>query len=321
MGKEGKGGFFESTIFLKILSVFLALILWFFVAGDNQDALGLEVRRTFDNIPLSLRNIGADLVVTEAVDSVTLSLQGVPAAFDGLTPADLEAYVDLLNRREGWHELRVNASAPPGVSVVRIEPAKIRIYIDDLISRQMEVEGVFYGEPGRGLVILESSFEPRHVFVRGPRRKVDLTQQVVFRFDVQGLTGDVVGYKVPVFPLDSAANLVQGVTVVPEEVEVWVSLVMPEKEVPVVVSFLPEEAGAELLFVDPPLVKVRGPQRILQELEYVSTEEINLDELEEKEGIHSLTVPLAIPRMLEAVERDSVFVRFRLREESTGAGE
>ncbi|MEW5919680.1 MAG: CdaR family protein [Bacillota bacterium] len=316
MGDKGKRGFFESTIFLKILSVFLALILWFFVAGDSQDALGLEVRRTFDNIPLVMRNIGIDLVVTETAESVTLSLQGVQAAFDGLTPADLEAYVDLINRKEGWHELRINATAPPGVSVVRIEPAKVSIYIDDLISRQMDVKGNFHGEPGRGLIVMESNFEPRYVFVRGPRRKVDLTHQVIFLLDIQGITDDLVAQKVTLFPVDIEMNLVEGVTVVPEEVDVWVSLVMPQKDIPVVAAFLPEGAEVEVLSIEPPLLKLKGPQKLLDSLEQVFTQEIDLNQLEEREGILSEVVSVVIPGQLEAVDQESVRVRFRLAEQT-----
>ena len=312
MAGQGKGGFFESTIFLKILSVFLALILWFFVAGDNQDALGLEVRRTFDNIPLNLRNIGTDLVVTEAADSVTLSLQGVQAAFDGLTPAELDAYVDLLNRKEGWHELRINATAPPGVSVVRIEPSKVSIYLDDLISRQMDVEAMVQGAPGRGMIIMDSRFEPRHVFVRGPRRKVDLTDKVVFIFDVQGITEDLTAHRVTLFPVDSDSNLVKGVTVVPEEVELWVSLAMPQKDIPVLPVFLPGDIEVEVLSVEPTLVKLKGPQRLLESLDHIRTEEIDLEQLEETEGILTKVVSLVIPGQLDAVELDSVRVRFRL---------
>ena len=82
--------FSENRNILKVLAFLLALILWFFVTGDRQE-LGLETRRSFDNIPLACRNLGQDLVIVEMNEEVTLSLQGLPQAFDGLTPAALEA--------------------------------------------------------------------------------------------------------------------------------------------------------------------------------------------------------------------------------------
>ncbi|HPU36336.1 MAG TPA: hypothetical protein PLA91_06025, partial [Bacillota bacterium] len=85
------------------------------MTGDRQD-LGLETRRSFNNIPLTCRNLGQDLAIVEMNEEVTLSLQGLPQAFDGLTPADLEAYVELSGKREGRHEVRINAVAPQGLS-------------------------------------------------------------------------------------------------------------------------------------------------------------------------------------------------------------
>ena len=309
--EKEKRSFFESPLFLKILSVFIALILWFFVAGGNEDAFGLEVRRTFDNIPLSIRNMGADLVVAETLDNVTLSLQGVHAAFDGLTPADLEAYVDLNGRKEGWHEVRINAMAPPGVSVVRIDPAKANILLDNIISRQMEVDGNIQGEPAQGRLIIESNFEPGYVFVQGPARKVDQVEKVIFHLELDEAAEDFVAHPVRLFPVDSDMNKVEGLIVVPDEAAVWVRFEMPRQEVPVEVIFLPEEATVDSLSIEPQMIVIQGPQDLLDTIDSVLTDEIDLETLDDPEGQITLLVPLVIPADLQA-DRDSVRVRFYL---------
>lgn len=309
--EKEKRSFFESPLFLKILSVFIALILWFFVAGGNEDAFGLEVRRTFDNIPLSIRNMGADLVVAETLDNVTLSLQGVHAAFDGLTPADLEAYVDLNGRKEGWHEVRINAMAPPGVSVVRIDPAKANILLDNIISRQMEVDGNIQGEPAQGRLIIESNFEPGYVFVQGPARKVDQVEKVIFHLELDEAAEDFVAHPVRLFPVDSDMNKVEGLIVVPDEASVWVRFEMPRQEVPVEVIFLPEEATVDSLSIEPQMIVIQGPQDLLDTIDSVLTDEIDLETLDDPEGQITLLVPLVIPADLQA-DRDTVRVRFYL---------
>ena len=151
----------ESRNFAKIISFFLALILWFFVSGDSQEALGLEARRSFGNIPLSYRNLGEDLVIINMDHSITLSLQGVPQAFDGLTPAHLEAYVDLGGKKEGRHEVRINAEAPRGLSVVSIEPARATIILENLITKQMNVKGSLEGSLQEEKSLMKSTFLPR----------------------------------------------------------------------------------------------------------------------------------------------------------------
>ena len=312
MVKKERHSFFESKHFLKILSVFLALILWFFVAGDNRDTLGLETRRTFSGIPLVMRNVGADLVVVESVENVILSLQGVPVAFDGLTPADLEAYVDLSGRAEGWHEMRINAAAPTGVSVVRIEPARVNILLDDLISRQMGVEGIFQGEPAGGLAVHGSNFRPEAVFVQGPRRKVDLMEKVVFQIELEGTEDDIVARQVALYPVDSAMNRVEGLIVVPDRAEVWVQLGLPRREIPLKAVFRPEELMPLSIFLEPPSVELQGPRDILYAQTYISTETIDLEALGAGEGEHTFTVSLIIPEGLEAVSQSSVRVRLIL---------
>ena len=316
MGEKEKRGFFESPLFLKIISVFLAIILWFFVAGNNPDRLGTEVRRTFNDIPLVVRNLGADLLVTETVENVTLSLQGVPAAFDGLTPAHLEAYVDLNGRKEGWHELRINAIAPPGVSVVRIEPPRANILLDDLISRQMGVEASIQGEATGGLVMLDNNFEPQYVFVQGPRRKVEQVEKVIFHFELEGVDEDIIAHPVILYAIDSELNLVEELTVVPNVVELWVRFELPRREFPVEAIFLSEEAPVHSLTLEPQVVELQGPKDLLDAIEAVLTEPIDLElyrDAEDWEKQISLVVPLVIPEDLEAAQR-SVRVMFFLTE-------
>ena len=316
MAEKEKRGFFESPLFLKIISVFLAIILWFFVAGNNPDRLGTEVRRTFNDIPLVVRNLGADLLVAETVENVTFSLQGVPAAFDGLTPAHLEAYVDLNGRKEGWHELRINAIAPPGVSVVRIEPPRANILLDDLISRQMGVEASIQGEATGGLVMLDNNFEPQYVFVQGPRRKVEQVEKVIFHFELEGVDEDIIAHPVILYAIDSELNLVEELTVVPNVVELWVRFELPRREFPVEAIFLSEEAPVHSLTLEPQAVELQGLKDLLDAIEAVLTEPIDLElyrDAEDWEKQISLVVPLVIPEDLEAAQR-SVRVMFFLTE-------
>ncbi|RJX23277.1 MAG: hypothetical protein C4554_11475 [Dethiobacter sp.] len=306
MGMKFK--FMESPNFIKVLAFFLALILWFFVAGDRQDVLGLEVRRTFSGIPLTYRNLGQDLVIVGLEESVTLSLQGVPQAFDGLTPADLEAYVDLNGRREGRYELRINAAAPRGVSIVSIEPAKANVLLEDLVTRQMSVEGELLGEPAGGLIVQEINFTPTEVFIRGPRRKVDLTKKVVFRLDVSGTEGNTID-SARLYPLDVRDNFIQGITIIPDSVEVEVRLTLPQKDLPVEAVFSSNGRRVETVIVEPSVVTVKGPGHLLEEITCLFTEEIDL---KERGSVFTVDVPLVFPQGFVPHKNDTVSVRVYL---------
>lgn len=298
----------DSPNVIKILSIFLALILWFFVSGDWQDALSNEVRLTFSNIPLAYRNLGQDLAITGMEESVTLSLQGVPQAFDGLTPAHLEAYVDLNGKKEGRHEIRINAVAPRGVSIVSIDPAKVNIVLEDLITRQMTVESILQGEPGGGLVVDEVNFTPEEVFIRGPLPKVELINKVVFRLDISNEEDSVVD-SARLEPLDSRGNFIQGITIIPEQVEAVVSFALPQKDVPVEVSLKSNGRIVETIIVEPSLVSVKAPVDLLEYITAIQTEEIDLDG---RDSPFSINVPLVLPEGIVSIDYDTVRVRIYL---------
>lgn len=297
----------ENPNFLKVVAFLLALILWFFVTGDRQD-LGLEVRRSFSNIPLTYRNLGQDLVVVGLEESVTLSLQGLPQAFDGLTPADLEAYVDLNGRQEGRHELRINATAPPGVSIVSIEPAKVSVLLEDLITRQISVEDELSGEPGGGMIVQDIKFEPTEVFIRGPRRRIELVEKVVFRLNISGKEENVID-SVRLYPLDSQGSFVQGITIIPESVEVQVTFALPQKELPVEPVFINDDREIESVIVEPSEVTVIGPRQLLEELNSIPTEEIDLNE---RDTVFTEEVSLVLPEGVIVAEDGRVRVRVYL---------
>jgi YbbR domain-containing protein len=297
--------FTENPNFTKILSLFLALIMWFIVAGSKRDALGQEVRRTFTNIPLSYRNLGQDLVVMELDESVTLFLQGTPQASDGLTPADLEAYVDLGGKWKGRHELRVYAEVPPGVSIVSITPAKVNAVLEDLVTRQMSVESSLLGQPAAGLIIEKINIVPAEVFIKGPRQKADLVKKVVFHLEVNEAQGSIVS-SARLYPVDSRGSIVPGVTVTPELVDVVVNLGLPQKDLPVKAVFKNNGKSVEKSLIEPAVVRVKGPQDLLAENACLLTEEIDLSR---RPAVFSLDVPLVFPEGMLADKVDRVRVQ------------
>jgi YbbR domain-containing protein len=299
--------FSENRNILKVLAFLLALILWFFVTGDRQD-LGLETRRSFDNIPLACRNLGQDLVIVEMNEEVTLSLQGLPQAFDGLTPADLEAYVELSGKREGRHEVRINAVAPQGLSIVSIDPPRAIIILEDLVTRQMSVEDDLTGAPAGGLVVKEITFTPTEAFIKGPRRKIDLVSRVIFRLNLDGARENIVD-SARLYTLDEQGSFIQGITISPENVDVQVTLTLPSKDLPVEAVFSSSDRSVETVIIEPSSVTVMGPQSLLDELESISTEEIDL---EGRSSVFVEEVPLVLPEGLIVPENERVKVRVYL---------
>ncbi len=298
--------FTQSPHFIRVLSLFLSIILWFYVTGEQRQVLGFERTLTFRDIPVSWRNLGEDLVITEMTESVSLTLQGMEYAFDGLTPADMEAFVDLQGKEENRHDIKVNANVPRGLTVVGIQPAKATVMLHELVATQMNVTPLYRGAPGDGMIISESDFSPKEVFVRGPRRQVENIDRVVFNMDVDGHTSFLTR-DIRLYPVDNRNNIIEGVSVSPQEANVWVEFKYPRRDIPVEAIFKGENDLLRNYIVSPSSIAVEGPRYLLDEVSKITTGEIDLSVYEEDT---TLEISLELPEGLRPVEHDTVQVRF-----------
>ena len=298
--------FNQSYNFIRVLSVFLALILWFYVSGEQRQALGFERTLTFRDIPVAWRNLGEDLVVTEMTENVRITLQGMEYAFDGLTPADLDAYVDLQGKGEGRHEVKVNADVPGGLTVVGIQPSNVTVVLNELVTTQMDISPIYRGSPGNGMIIDESNFSPREVFVRGPRHKMERIDRVVFNMDVEGQSGYYT-QEVPLYPVDKGKNVVTDITVIPQEVNVWVEFTYPKRDIPVEAVFAGQEDKLHNYTISPSTITVEGPRYHLDEISTIRTVEIDLSGRDEDTVLEE--VSLELPDEIRPVNDHTVELR------------
>lgn len=301
--------FTQSLTFIRILSIFLALILWFFIAGEGQDVLGTE-SYTYSGIPLQWRNLGEDLVVAEKTESVEITLQGFPQAFEGLTPADLEAYVDLNGKEEGRHEVRINADAPPGLNIARISPSTTEVVLEELISKQMSVEVMERGEPAEGMMVDAIDYEPEEVFIRGPRNNVQEVETVAFNLDLEGAEEALI-LTASLYALDSEKNKVEDVSIIPSSVEVVVEIGFSQKQVPIAPDFTNNGDRVQTMTLEYSSVIIRAPQEILEEIESIHTAEIDLS----GRPLHfTEEVPLLFPDGVTPVNREALYIQVSLDE-------
>ncbi len=297
--------FTQSPNFIRVLSIFLALTLWFYVTGEQRQILGFERPLTFRDIPVSWRNLGEDMFVTEMTESVSLTLQGMEYAFDGLTPADLEAFVDLQGKEEGRHDIKINANVPRGLTVVGIQPAKATVLLDEMVTMQMNVTPLYRGSPGDGMIVSESEFSPREVFVRGPRRQVETIERVVFNMDVEGHTSFLTR-DIRLYPVDNRNNVIENVSISPQDADVWVEFKYPRRDIPVEVIFKGQNDRLRNYIVSPSSVTVEGPRYHLDDVSKITTEEIDLSVYEEDT---TLEITLELPEGIQSVEHGTVQVR------------
>ncbi len=211
----------------RILAVFLAIILWLFVTGDNLTRT-TPIRKVIQGVPLQIENLDDGYMVTEVPATVDITLEGVSGAFDGLTVNELESYIDLSEKFAGKYQVKVRGKPPRGLTVVAFYPEAVEVTIEELINDNFKVEIQQEGKPIRGWeALLPGKCLPEQVTVEAPRTVFDHIDQIVVKADLNGAQGVYRQELVPV-ALDREGNMLPGVEVLPGKIGVTIVLVKEE---------------------------------------------------------------------------------------------
>lgn len=121
-----------NNLFLKLISLFFAVTLWFYVA-PNAPLDTLEINYV---LPLELKNIPDNMMTTGKIeDRINVRLKGRQSVIREIDPNQLNVSLDLSSAKEGEISYKLNPkniNVPPNVEIIRIEPSTINI---ELVKR------------------------------------------------------------------------------------------------------------------------------------------------------------------------------------------
>lgn len=211
-----------------LLAVFLAVILWLFVTGDDITRTTV-VRKIIQEVPLSYENLDPGLTVVKMPQTVNMTLEGLPGIFDELAESELEAYLDLTGIEEGTHQVQVRGKAPRGLILISLAPRQVEVNIEKLQSKEYPVEVQFLGQPAAGWVRQKHSCHPVQLELEAVPALLEKVARVVVHVDLSDRSDR---FETEVMPLllDSDGNEIGGVTVSPPKVTVMVHLAPEEEE-------------------------------------------------------------------------------------------
>jgi len=165
--KEKKGGIKRETLELSavaLLCVFSITAIWFSFSKGMQTLTTIEVPVEFVN-----RNADINIFDTSA-STVSLYLSGSGALIKTLQPAQLKVAIDLRNASVGENTFNLNGHnvvLPPGVRLNRIEPAALRVTIDQTTSGKIPIQVNWAGRLPEGLVLENAVIRPSQIKVTG----------------------------------------------------------------------------------------------------------------------------------------------------------
>jgi len=302
----------ERNLAVKVLSVFLALVLWFQVMREENPV----VQETFEEVPLRPEGLGAGLVILDQQPRlVSLKVQGQARVVRKMTTAQLKATVELSELGPGVHWVPVKVEMPRGVELVQVSPAEVMLQIDRLVQQNLPVQVRLEGKVHEDFRHQDPRVHPEVVMISGPASLVEAVASVWVRVSLQGAREDL-SVQVEVRPLDETGREVAGVHVEPKAVTVEIPVVPlpPAKMVTVQPVLVGQPApGYEVSSVacQPARVKVRAPQDRLARIGAAYTEAISVAGRSE-DLVH--TVRVIMPEGATHLEPTTVRVTVQIAE-------
>jgi YbbR domain-containing protein len=183
-----KKGIF-SDMGLKILSVALAMSLWFFVTYRGQSEMAIDAPIEFKNVPWGLE------ILRQSIKRVSLNISGHERLLKALRPMDVRVVIDMSDAKKGeavYYFDRDNVIIPRTIKVQRIEPVSVKMTLDESTSKTVPVKAYVVGAPEKGYRIKSIEVKPSVMEIEGA--KTEIARISLLRteaIDVTGMDSDM----------------------------------------------------------------------------------------------------------------------------------
>jgi YbbR domain-containing protein len=178
---------------LKILSLFLALTLWFVVSAPRRES---TYERAYA-VPLTLVGMPRDLVITTPVpDTVSVRLRGRASDLRSLSSSNLEVPLDLRTVVPGDITITIRPQAvnvPQNVEVVSLDPSRVRFRVEEVRQKVVPIRAFLVGDVPAGYSVGDATVDPDRALVSGPASQIrNLSEVATERVIMTGRTATFV---------------------------------------------------------------------------------------------------------------------------------
>ena len=258
---------------MKLFCLFCAIGMWVFVMKDQNPVIEMTY-----TVPVQVQNLDQNYLVEGVPSEVRVHLRGPRNAIFDINPSVLKAYVNMKNARVGQENIAINFTAPTGTFIDSITPENVTVTVDEYMVKELQVQAQPLGTVPNDIAIKDSKVMPTTVTISGPAHLVSRASYAVIRINLdkhrESFTevGDIL-------PVDSAGNVVEGLTITPKGAQIQYELerIRMEKKVPVqtnVVGNVPSGYTVKRVVVEPKELTIVGKESILNGIDGVKNIDI-----------------------------------------------
>lgn len=294
----------RQDIIIKICCLVAAIVLWMYVRSSEDPVITSVLKY----VPVEVLNedtlTDKGLVLIEPQDFyINLSVKAAASVVSDLDKnKDFKLVVDLqgygLTPGENKVPVQIKES-PTGVTISNADALNIKIDVDSLVEKNVDVTATTVGKVSSGFYSGEPVVNPNTVRIVGPQRIVDQIISGQVEVDLTDASQNITK-NLKVKLINEEGKEINGVSLAQEYVQVNVA-VNKGKTLNVNVSTVgtaPQNIFIESITSVPASIEVAGESSIVDGLSYINTGEIDLSKITEST---TLDVPLVIPENVKVV--------------------
>ncbi len=171
---------------LKLLSLFFAVFLWYFVAGEDNVDMTVKV-------PVEVINLPQDLIIAnEYKKELEITVSGPRGLIRNMT-GEVSRTVDLSDATPGPVVIKNDTKAIPmpwGVQILRAKPSEFILQLDKLIEKKLAIHAVTTGQVPKGYSLVSVLLEPAEITITASEAIIGKETAInTLPLDISGLTG------------------------------------------------------------------------------------------------------------------------------------
>ncbi len=284
----------QSKTAIQLISLFLAVILWF-VVNYNQRPVTEIAPPSTTRVEITPKVFYDEerYKLTKRPDNVIVNIQGKSSLLNTLwLSKTYEVYVDLTPYKEGTHNVPVLVRGFPRNVTVDVIPNEVSVTLEAIQRKEITVEPQLIGKPADGFKAGEPTINPNGVLVIAPDGELAKVGSVKAFINIEGVDKPFKG-NVALKVFDKNGKEMD-VDVNPAVVEVNVPITSPFIKVPLKIDFineLPEGISIASVTQNFNEVTVYGPKDVVGNMEYYLGPRIDLSTMKE-DRTYDLRIPL-----------------------------
>ncbi len=304
----------NQPIVVRIISVLLAIMLWFVVNGPGSNSPTTtaitqnEIR--IDNAALEVRFDEEKVALLEAPETVDLVLRGSQRDLSLFRLRDYKVYADVTGYGPGEVQVPVQFDGFPSNVQVEASPAEVRIVLEALESKPMPVDVEWLGALPEGFQVGTPHVQPAEVRVGGAKSMLERVVSVKAYVHLNANSEQLM-QEVALRAVDAQGNRLN-VEIQPRTVRIEVPIRSPKKTVPLNLQWqghLPDGYSVSAVEYTPREVTLFGPLSVLNKYSQYRGPTVDLTGLN---GNRDLKLSVPIEKGLFRVEPAEIEVRIQI---------